>query len=727
MSLEQAAENIRKGLREKYKYDPRGPNVFTQAMQSVVVNPSMPIQVKVSANAFAGIINAAISTALSRGWSLNAFDDNYIYWAWVYQANLLIQAAKGGVPYTGNVPRWINLLVQAVIKTSVKYRGGSVSYAMVIQDALNDSFEQLMGPPAYKHIYSLGVKTPILVNGLFPIVGPPVAYTTTNGEAATQNLWLFLEEAMGTAMHRMEPFNTENCMTKDVSAFAWFSNAPGGGLANTGAWFKQLYHEVAIRKPMFSVFSPADPDLFVNRSSVKLRIGSGDSNTLGGLLIDGLAEKQLGYKTAAVPKFIDFLEYADVFCKTIQQALQLRCETAAFVENVKNDSDYFVTDLQCPLTLQEFLILFRATCLLVYTDTIKYQSLYPRSASGPTDNEFVVYNCGVTTCPIPFGDQMLLPMMLKENILANKSRIVEAGKNGDKNPVQLYGVLGQYNNDRLACTDYLVEYTVDDIKTTYCPFVTKEGETEINLIDGYFSQTPDGHCAINDPAALMKLARDFNEWIQGQGDHFRTLDSITADSGIDACATIGMTLHWKSSDQKLSWKRNNDELKETGKVKSKKKKPVSKYGSRVHKLNLGTTVYSSRDCIAVSAGYEVFQSVWTQFQQYWVQPINNIDSPNTVGDNTGYLRMSGFMREPRQISLGTGSYVFSTIDERHASYAALMVKTKFALKTAAEKAILDLAEKSEAGILGAITGSLVGAVGHAAVDVGASMLDKLPY
>jgi hypothetical protein len=475
---------------------------------------------------------------------------------------------------------------------------------------------------------------------------------------------------------------------------------------------------------MFAVFSPSSPDLFVNRSQVKLTIGSGDSNTLGGLLVDGLSEKQLGYKTAAVPKFIDFLEYADVFCKTIQQALQLRCETIDFINNVKNDSDYFLTDLQCPLSLQEFLILFKATCMLVYTDTIKYQSLYPRSASSPTDNEFVVYNCGVNTCPIPFGNQMLMPMMLQENILANKSRIVEAGKNGAKNPVQIYGVLGQYNSDKLVCSDYLVEYTIDDIKTTYCPFATKEGEVEVNLIDGYYSMTPDGHCAINDPVALMKLAMAFNEWIQSQGDHFRTLNSITADSGIDACATIGMTLHWKSSDQELTWKKKKEG---SVKVKKEKKAPKSKYAPRFHQLNPGTSVYAGRDVIALSAGYEVFQSIWTQFQQYWVQPINAIDAPNTTGDNTGYLRMSGFMREPRQIALATGSYAFSTLDERHTIYASLMVKTKFAVKTAAEEILLDLSEKSKAGILGAITGSLVGAVGHAAVDVGAEMLGKLPY
>merc|ERR1712137_402430 len=126
---------------------------------------------------------------------------------------------------------------------------------------------------------------------------------------------------------------------------------------------------------------------------------------------------------------------------------------------------------------------------------------------------------------------MLMPQLFQENVLSLRSRTVKAGPSGSTNPVQLYGVLGQYNSDKLDCDDYLVTYTIKDEEITVCPFAEDEGEVEISLIDGYYSLTPDGYCAINDPAALVRLAATFNSWIQEQGDHFRMLNSITTDNG----------------------------------------------------------------------------------------------------------------------------------------------------------------------------------------------------
>jgi hypothetical protein len=364
--------------------------------------------------------------------------------------------------------------------------------------------------------------------------------------------------------------------------------------------------------------------------------------------------------------------------------------------------------------------------MLVYTDTIKYQGIYPRTASGPNDNQFVAYNCGIQTCPIPIGNMMLMPQFFQENVLALRSRTVAAGPGGARNPVQQYAVLGQYNGDRLSCEDYLVTYTIDDVETTICPFAEDEGETVINLVDGYYSLMSDGHCAINDPGALVKLAATWNEWIQEQGDHFRMLNSITTDSGIDLCAQSGMTLHWKTKGVDLAFKKKAKP--EEDKKKKELSKPVSKYATRLKGVEINNGPYAGREMIALSAGYELFDPIWTQFQQYWVQSINCIDPPNNTGENTGYLRMSAFMREPRQLALGTGSQVFSTIAERNESYAAICVKTKFAQDTSQERLMASLTDKGQGGILGGMLGAISGTLGHAGVDAGAEMLaNVIPF
>jgi hypothetical protein len=719
---------LRSEIVDKYRFDPRGSRSIKNPMESLAVNPSMPIQVQVSANAFTGIILAVISEAVMRGWSLNTFDDNYIYWAAVYQTNLLIQAAKGGVPFSGNCPRWLNLCIQAVIKTTANYRGGEISYSMNIQDTLNDSFEQLIGPPAYKHIYSLGVKTSATVNGLYPIVAAPGLYTEENGQQATQSLWLFLQGRFkDSPMHQMVEFNAPNRMTKDVSAFAYFENNTGGGFRSTGAWFKLVKNEVVARSPIFSVFSPEGSTPFVNRSFVKPFCFSGDAILLGGMLVDELKPSQLGLKTPPVIKYIDFLQFADVYARTIQQALTLRVQTAAFVENVANNSNYFVEELQCPLTFQNFQLLLRATLMLVYTDTVKCQGTYPRTATGGTDNEFVVYPCGMQSVGILLGNMMLLPNIMQENVLALRSTKVEAGKTGAKQPQIVYSALGQYNGDKLIEADYSVTYTIDGADFTVSPFASPVGEVPISLIDGYFSSVPDGYCCINDPSALVTQATAFNEWIQAQGDHFRMLTSIATDSGVNALKCNFMTCHWLTVGQELSWKKKekSKEVKKTKKEKLQKiEGPKSRYTVKLETDEVVNSVYANRKMIAVSSGNEVFDVCWTNFQMYFVLPINSLDS-GTNGDNTGYLKMSGLMREPRQLSVGTGSTKFASIAARNESYAALMVKTKFAQDTVQEETLKQLNAEGEAGVLGSMTKVIAGTVGHAAVDVASDMLGSV--
>lgn len=716
-------EKLNAKLRDEFADDLRGPNAIVAPIESPVVNPTIPIIVQVDANVFRDLLLPVMSYAISRGFSLNTLNDSYIAWSWQYQSQLLLNAAQDGVPLSGMIPQWFALLYQAVIATGVNSRGGKVTYQMNITNTPDYSFEQLIGPPAFKHVFSLGVKTSALVNGLFPVVEAPDAYTFEKGQMATQQLWLFLssDDRIGAHkhphMHKMVESSGKNIMTEDVSAFAWFNGSPGGGKDNTGGWMKQVFHEVPIWKPIFSVFA-ANEKLLFNRAEVQLRPWSGDAITTGCMLVDGIGMHQLGMKTYPVAKYLDLNEYLSVLAHVVRLVINLRLQTAAFVENVKNDTHYYDRHVRCPLTIQELGLILRATCMLVYNDTKAFQGTYPRAATSPSDNEFVVYGSGIQTAPIPLGSQMLLPMFLVENILANRSRSVLSGKG--KNPRMHVAVLGQFNGDRLSESDYRSEYVVDDVPVHVPCFADDSTEVEISFIDGYFSKSPEGYCAINDPVGIVPLVEAWNNWVQEMGDHFRRVGSIDADAGISPLALIGLTSHFAID--------NEDPPKKvvTSPSPTKKKDSsdsVSRYRMKKYKDLPGP--YGNRKLIVYSSAYTIFQELWSSYQQYMVTPVNKIDPGITPQDNTGFIRMAAFLREQRQLAVGAGSVKFSSLAERHVIMAELCIKTKFAQSTNQEMVLSKLEANGHAGLLGQISGALVGALGHAGVDVATQILGSV--
>jgi hypothetical protein len=728
-ATEKRTETLNDKLIEKFQYDIRGPFSHVMDLQSRVVNPTIPISVYSSAQAFAGFMIGVVSFAFCRGWTLNDLDDNYPYWAWVYQTNYLINIAKGGTLKTGNVPLWMNLITQAIIKTTARYRAGQVSYQFDITDTFDDNWMQGIGPTNVATKWLNGVQsTSANVNG-FPVIDQPLPYTEENGFMATQNMWLFLQK-IGHPMCEMVPSNKVNCMTRDVSAFAFFDIGPGDGYADTGGWFKQVYNEIDPSRPIFSCFAvPPKKGILVNRAKVKLKLFSGDAIMLGGMLTGGLKVNNLTVKTPPVIKYVDFLEIADVYCRVIQKAISLRTQQSFFATEIANNPNYYDQNLQCPLTLQEFLLLLRATCMLILTDNYCLQGTYPRVPASSNVNEFVVYPVGSNTYPVYFGNAMLIPKMLQENLLALRSRWVAHGKLGNKNPVMYKSCLGQYSKDSLVLEDYDVTYTVEGVDVTANAFFVESSEVPISLIDGASTLgTTPAYVAINNTGKLFELTNTFNKWIQSMGNTIRSVNPCTTDGGISALSVVHSTSHWLdmgSPNSTLPWKRG----KNSSKIKrdSSEIKRNKEYEASLVRRNLVSlsTVYSSRKSIAISVGYEVVDAVWTQFQQYFVFPTNNVANPTTQGNNTSYLEMSAYFREPFQISLGSSSGGFSSLSAKHENFANMMIKSPFAAESAQDKALEQMDKQGTGGILGTVVAGLAGAVGHAAVDAGASLLGEV--
>jgi hypothetical protein len=71
--------------------------------------------------------------------------------------------------------------------------------------------------------------------------------------------------------------------------------------------------------------------------------------------------------------------------------------------------------------------------MLILSENFALQGLYPRTGTN-NSSEFVTYPCGINTYPIYYGNQMMLPRLLLENLLALRGRVNYGGRGGKKNP-----------------------------------------------------------------------------------------------------------------------------------------------------------------------------------------------------------------------------------------------------------------------------------------------------
>mmetsp|Transcript_45109 Transcript_45109/g.40390 ORF Transcript_45109/g.40390 Transcript_45109/m.40390 type:complete len:791 (+) Transcript_45109:53-2425(+) len=736
--------------------DLRGYNNDSHSMFGNLQLSALPIQTGSSVNYFIGVTSAIASYAIQRGWTEQAFEDDYVYWAIIYQAKLLEQIAKGATPLAASVPRWMNLLGQAIIKTEVSCGNGTIAYVMTLPDTLTLDYLVEMGPQVFGHRTNYGVKTGALVNGYYSIITSPGLYTDENGQIATQSLWQFLEaDHVGSRMgpmHKMEPVNKKNCMTGDASAFGFFVNNPGGGYRDTGAWRKNIFSEQLIRTPLFSTFIPSSPDQSLdNRGQVFERTFTGDTVFLGGMLAGTLEEKQIHMKRAPIISFVDMNEFFDVFARAITLVGQIRANEADFVTNNAVNPNYFEEYIRYPLTIQDLRILLRASMMPLF-ENYKCQGMFPRSVSG-IENGFVAYNCGVGTAPIPLSETPLWPRAFTESIKALKERWINVnGKEAD--PLFAIPVLGEYNRDAEEITAdlYQVSYEIGGVSTIQLMFPLPGGEDFISMVSGY---TGSEYVTINDPSAINQLAEIHNKWMRENSNYWVRPTPMSNDLGIGVFANVGVTTHWLQEGQTPSFKKKKDydRLKEISaklqheydERKRHRMEEIAKsqlkrggddkveirvdFNARydVHKKKIvkekglvPNNLYNERQLIALTSNAKWFDAAFTQLQQYFPTPVNNIASgSNSPTDNTGYYKMASLQHQPIQRNTGTGSFNFTSIGERSQNFASMLVRQRLADEPAYVRVFDHFDERGEGGILGTIGRAFAGPVG--AVATGALM------
>lgn len=712
---------LRKRLEKALYYDPRASlstqiDVYASNMNSVI-----PYRVPIDATSLAAPILAAVSYAIQRGWSLSSNLPSDPFHATIYMVEMLISCVKNETPQIMNVPVWLHYLCQAVIERKIKLRGGQVDYSFELIDDFPQQWEIPVGPSSLPYRYILGVKSATVINEVFRGTAPPVPYTNELGERAAQSMWLYLAAIHANSpMHRQVAINSTNRITRDASPYAVILPGPGGGFEGTGGWNKRLQLEVPIYHPLFSVFKTA----FTNRDAEDnsrapnfLRNFTGDGFLLGGMLTYKLLPHQLGMKNPPNVHFVDFLEFLDVLAQAMKLAIARRLDDSDTRENIAADPTYYAQNIQCPLTLQEVGLILRYTIMAAFDDSqLCAQSLYPRCVLGGA-NEFVAYVCGINTAPQSGATNMRIPVLMKENILALRERVINASRSGSSNPQVWMSILGQYYKDELNPNDYVNEIQ----ETEYPTFEIVPGEDPISFIDGKVGAD---FAWINDPGALIPLMEKWNEWTVKMANYFWSFDTIGSDMGIDPLYCGCMTRHFVEIQPRKSKPVVPPRRKSKGR-ETPRPPPVKK---RFARLRQEETLYAARKALAVSSFVPPYKNAWEGVQQFFVLPINKIGPP-TAGDPTtftSYQRIAAFREEVFQIPLGSDEDNFVTLADLHVLFANQMVKTKFADKDMTQKVIEQLDLQGDGGILSSLVASLAGKVVPGLGPIAESIASVLP-
>jgi len=477
--------------------------------------------------------------------------------------------------------------------------------------------------------------------------------------------------------------------------------------------------EVPNFRPILGLFGAApDPggSQSTNRYYRWCQVISGDPMFLGVAMPSLLTGGELFAKRNPKLHCVDLLEFGDVLARWVTKIVQ----SFANDQSKKQPNATFVANAQCPLTLQELLLLLRAVMMAAFKETQPaVQGLLPVNPASGTDNQFVALVASTATCALVSPD-FHLPTPFIENVRALVGRkVIHKG-----NDITWYmPVLGQYFSDTLSSADYDFTYEGSDSTTTQSVFPTgpffkrklrdsKGGTTSallvapaISLIDGSYTS---GIVQINDPAQLKVYAAMWNTWLQNSGVAAFSLQTGTfgTEKGITALTSVCATRHWVSSVPLPQEKGEVDIRLEEVKFK-----------------NLVSTPYATRYAVVDTFQGKIFAPLWEQVLGTWILPQIQAEDAS-VDQDSKIQRWQYAMGEPYSVPLSSGSNGV-TLSSLHDTYASKMTKANLSAPSDWNEFFSEQAKAGRGGILSSLVGGFIKSVIPGAaglVDTVASVL-----
>jgi len=669
------------------------------------ISDSLNQVISVTSDTLFGASYAYITSAIQRGWLSNAPTPDYPFSAWQYMVGVWISFMNGTVPQGSKMPYWMWALGRAISPKGVPKGLGQIYYKAL---ASTGSFPSLpiipLGPLAYGYEGNLYVPA-LTETDLFPNAQAPA--TPVNQEAAFLSLCGFMAHP-GMKSTEMRDSNVVTSLDKDVSAFCTILDVTGFGQDTNGGagWLATL--EVPIHTPLLAPAlvqstngTTGSPTRYANRAT---EFG-GDALFMANSLSSLVPEKFWKTKIAPKFKFIDFLQFGEVLALWLGKITsQYFLDPAMAVAASFADAQAIAT-AQCPITLQEMLIIFRNEIMFAFAATQNgVQSILPTQPTGAGDNQFMPFLTGTTGAAIQsFG--MKLPLKLVENLRSLLLHVIPGKSRGDVE--MLFPVIGKYNSDVLTSTDYTFTSLDNEgfplanpIFPTIPPVVrrrrdSKSGgdiwektalETVINLIDTSNGTT---YVFINDPNRLQTLVTLWNEHVTKYAAYSDPLTPFSADPGVNVLNSTNQTRYWANPS-------SSSELR-TRDVKDERV---------LAKRNLVSSVYATRQAYAISyreMPYQVTETITSQ----WILPVSYLQTGSASASAAAFTRTAAMNQEPFSSTFSATGDVGQTFAALNDAYASSMAHAK-GTESQLTSELQNLAKQGHAGILSSIVAGFLG-------------------
>jgi len=684
------------------KGDARTAKNDVRSVEQSNAQPAITIEANISREALFGVVQQYLSFALSRGYMAFARSPDWPYFAAVYLINVLFSYVRGTTPQATSLPYWVQCFGQALGPKVVKFELGWVQYRFL---ALTTGTQYVPAPNLQTGVPAYGYEWLLYVQGsgdvdLFPKATAPSAYSDQDGYTAWSSLAQFMTVA-GNKMTQVLPI-CDTTWKKNVSAFAVPQITEGYGVGTAGGMAFTGGLEVPLHNPILSVFATADTTgdgVSPYRYPKFSNTFAGDAMFAGAAFSQLMDFRHLNQKRMPRIHYIDFLEFGDVLAIWTSKLIQAKFSDTGAQTQITTPSDY-----QCPLSLQEMLLVLRNEMMsLLNRSQVAFQANYPRVPANGTANEFQPYLCSSTTVSLGFTG-MKLPLPFVENMKSLMYRMVMF--HGNKDPLVFAPVLGQYNTDELTSTDYTATLG-GETPTTINTFATlashlkrrrrvSKGENDlwapqleapISLIDGTSGAD---YVFINDTTRLKNLTTLWNDWIAPFATYSSPLSQVSGDLGVNICCSISSTRHW---------------IPESGDYKAR---VAEVRDSRIESTTgMRASPYTTRQAVAVSCHEQILSAAFSNILSMWILPQNLSVSSSLNTSKTFFSRVQIIEGEPYSVSSANNSTGI-TMAALHTSYASKMIRGPTAPPSDLDQFFVDQAKKGNGGILSGLVADFIG-------------------
>jgi len=703
----------------EFRNDPRRAVSDNQEVAVSSQQKAIPISQVFEGLPIAAYSAAFVVRALERGYAAEAEFPYNPWLAWLFMIETLSQFISGGVPAVTQVPYFLLAMGRALSRKDAPFVQGKISYTGVVGvPGYEPNTNITLGYATYPFKFNVATVpvSPTLVDG-FPLtsnVGYP-GYTSALGATAFAELCTFMSNSaadlMGQLCKNVSIDTTKTSLDNNVSVFAQTSAAQGGGFCGSGQGGIQtkVELEVPIHTPLLALFNGNvnTSPLNLARNYNRMHRVAGDPIFLGSLMCSRLNEMDWGMKNAPILKPVDFNAFGDVLAQWVVSITNAYFQDQATTGMQLTSGQ--IAAVQCPLTLQEMLLLLRNVMMQAFKSSqCGVQGIFPFVPSSNTDNQFVAFTASSSTCFIsPVGMQLPVPFI--ENIRALVARHVTM--EGGRISQMWEPVLGMLAIDSLVASDYVASYVGPDSTVTPNVFTTgilykmrrmdkgkliETGlvETKINLVDG--SNTA-GLVAINDAQQLTNLAQLWNDWLRTSNlsSYSVAIDVLGTEKGITALGSLSMTRFYLAG---TSLQKDVD-LSQPIIVDVRTENP------RYKKVYFNT-LYAGRLAVADSSYGTILAPPYEQVQSIWILPYSEIEVTGTLESSMDLVRAQAIWSEPKLEPLTTGSDGIS-LAQMHSNYASHMTKAKLS----EQDTWMTIFKQCEEGGRGGILSSIIEAVG----------------